>query len=788
MTGHRKIVGIRPSGQATDGESGATGISPTEAVALSPAADDPPQPVIEMGNVDPHPQYDWDAEDSDAPASDEGSRWLLIYIARGLSACAGLLIWQSTRGFAAFPRADAWVPMLLTLLPLLMFGALAVFIGRRFSSRATLRQLKLLERMNAEYGELDERLQAMQLHWRDADRDLQTRAATLSSFGLDTAARLHDAGTEIERVMQRCSSAAATLTERGETAQRHLESLTIAVPRIEEVTSRLSDNLRQAGQSAYQFGGQLEAQIANIGVEAATAGAALAEATEALTARIAFLSEASDHSQASLVTGMAQLGTAAEQQRDQALVLLAEYAASANEATSQSVHKITETRLSFQQQLEHGLSALEKALNQIRSEAVSAHSVIDATSARAAEFGGELADSVTATQERLAALDGDWQARMATLHNGLGLLSEDMVSFREGAAAGDEQAVAMIQRAETLLIALDSATREIDETIPAALVRLAGHASSAEATVARLSPLAQTESAQIGDIEMRLQAIVATVETQQGRIAALGTTSGGILDARQAELAAIEASLGDVERRLAGIASGPMADFTARLASVEQEAGATLARTEEVVGRLVSAASEQAATDLSAAIDRVAGAGINERLAAMSGHADQAVAAAAAASDRLMRQLITIADSSAALEQRAQDVSALSANVERETLARQMALLGEALQSTAVDLTRILDMDVADQAWEAYLKGDRSVFARRAAKLLSYTEARDLLRRYESDDGFKAQVNRYIHDFEAMLRGVMDTHDGNALSVTLLSSDIGKLYVALAQAIERLRR
>jgi len=29
--------------------------------------------------------------------------------------------------------------------------------------------------------------------------------------------------------------------------------------------------------------------------------------------------------------------------------------------------------------------------------------------------------------------------------------------------------------------------------------------------------------------------------------------------------------------------------------------------------------------------------------------------------------------------------------------------------------------------------------------------------------------------------------DGSAISVTLLSSDIGKLYVALAQSIDRLR-
>ena len=52
---------------------------------------------------------------------------------------------------------------------------------------------------------------------------------------------------------------------------------------------------------------------------------------------------------------------------------------------------------------------------------------------------------------------------------------------------------------------------------------------------------------------------------------------------------------------------------------------------------------------------------------------------------------------------------------------------------------------------------------------------------------FRDLVNRYVHDFEAMLRSVLASRDGAPMGVTLLSSDMGKLYVALAQAIDRLR-
>ena len=72
-------------------------------------------------------------------------------------------------------------------------------------------------------------------------------------------------------------------------------------------------------------------------------------------------------------------------------------------------------------------------------------------------------------------------------------------------------------------------------------------------------------------------------------------------------------------------------------------------------------------------------------------------------------------------------------------------------------------------------------------RLLDNRETREISDLYGHDGDFRETLNRYIHDFEAMLRNVLSTRDGHALGVTLLSSDPGKLYVALAQAIERLR-
>jgi hypothetical protein len=85
------------------------------------------------------------------------------------------------------------------------------------------------------------------------------------------------------------------------------------------------------------------------------------------------------------------------------------------------------------------------------------------------------------------------------------------------------------------------------------------------------------------------------------------------------------------------------------------------------------------------------------------------------------------------------------------------------------------------------LTGNRGVFTSRAVRLLDGSETRPIRAHYETDPEFQRSVNRYVHDFEAMLRRVLTERDGGMIAVTLMSSDMGKLYAALAQAIDKKR-
>lgn len=154
---------------------------------------------------------------------------------------------------------------------------------------------------------------------------------------------------------------------------------------------------------------------------------------------------------------------------------------------------------------------------------------------------------------------------------------------------------------------------------------------------------------------------------------------------------------------------------------------------------------------------------------------------------QLRDQLVKVNELTGNLEQRVTRARELAEEQVNNDFARRMALITDSLNSAAIDIAGALSNEVADTAWDSYLKGDRGIFTRRAVRLLDAGAAKDIAALYTADEAFKGNVSRYIHDFEALLRQTLSTRDGHVLSVTMLGSDMGKLYVVLAQAIQRFR-
>jgi hypothetical protein len=108
------------------------------------------------------------------------------------------------------------------------------------------------------------------------------------------------------------------------------------------------------------------------------------------------------------------------------------------------------------------------------------------------------------------------------------------------------------------------------------------------------------------------------------------------------------------------------------------------------------------------------------------------------------------------------------------------------MQAGAIDIAGLLAFEMEDTAWDNYLGGDKSIFARRLVDRLDAGGTRAIARHFEHDPEFRTQATHYIEEFETLIAQVAHDREGHTLAVTLLSSYIGKLYITLVQSTGRI--
>lgn len=747
MTKGRKIVGIWPTDNIVATDIAATVDAAVPSFAGAFAAPDQPLPTISDAPETATEDGLWLDLDEPLPVRPRFGWVMPTLLTLASLGWATFTLWSQSAGFTALPAMAAWptiAVMVCVPIALIMIGALLM---ERASGRSVSRHLDALSKMREEHHHLAERLSVIDQHMTQAQTTLNDRALTLADTTLHASQRLNEVSAALDERMARAVQEAAAINSQSESAVRAMDALLVALPKISEVSQRASEAMRESGQSAYQYGGQLEAQIAAVRHESGEAAAAIALLDERFSA-----------------------------QRDAALAMVADLAAAIEQNVTASEERLGATRTANTEATHDHIAKLDAALTDNGAKAAAlAQSLADA-----AEGSNALEERIRGLTEgataRLVALETAGTASLGTVASSVASLQSALDALGDNSAHATQNAELLASRSGAVIRVLEDARRDMDVAMPAALERLKIVLDEARSSAIGL-PETIGVSAKDGAVLLsRMREAERSLETQSSNLEVIEARMTGVIGAQTHSVEALRAALDALAERMRDIASQDADTLKQSLSDVDAHARS-----------IVESTAEQLETALSAALDKATGHTVDERLATIAQASDQAVTAASAASERLMRQLITIADSSAALEQRASEVHATIDLGARDTLARQMALLKDAMQSSAVDLARLLDADVADQAWEAYLKGDRSIFARRTLRLLGAAEAKVLLRRYEGEEDFRALVNRYVHDFEEMLRGIMDTRDGAQLSVTLLSSDIGKIYVALAQAIERLR-
>ncbi|MEP7349004.1 MAG: hypothetical protein ABI668_03530 [Sphingorhabdus sp.] len=660
----------------------------------------------------------------------------------------------------------------------------------------------------------------------------------------DMETRAEEAGSNLLNVIGQGAAVLADSTEAAEARTAEMAQLmeTSSAKMKKNIASVSSDVDSMVAQSSYQLEAQLATLGDSLGQLAEEAGdrlitvigqgaTVLADSTEAAEARTAEIAQLMETTSAKLKTSIASvssdvdsmvtqssgrlevqlaklstnLGQLAEEAGDRLTTVIGQGAAvladstEAAEARTAEMAQLMETTsaklkkniasvssdvglMATQSsgQLEAQLAALRDSLGQLAQQT-------DAEDSRIATMIQRISVHMDDSASRIASIDAEATDNTAKLAFAVSALNESTRNV--GASLGDNQTKTnhLLQRSERLLVALDSANREIDESLPAAMDRMDARFAASLSQLQNVTTTAETLSGHSDDMLAKINSIEHLIGLQRASVERLMTESDEHFTARHEQADALAAALTHTRKLVEEMTETANDKLVASLLRVRETTRQTAESSrkilDEEMATVAERLSEQNRTLLANAIDNQISA-LND---SMQSSIERNLAISETTTAKMSAQLAQIDEMTGNLERRLSDAHEGFDGIGDDSFARQMVLLTESLNSTAIDVAKILSNEVTDTAWAAYLKGDRGVFTRRAVRLLDAGEARAIAAHYGDDSEFREHVNRYIHDFEAMMRVLLSTRDGNAIGVTLLSSDVGKLYVALAQAIERLR-
>jgi predicted nucleic acid-binding Zn-ribbon protein len=400
----------------------------------------------------------------------------------------------------------------------------------------------------------------------------------------------------------------------------------------------------------------------------------------------------------------------------------------------------------------------------------------------------QLDQAITAVEAKFAELGDKGAEHTADLAEHIVTLSTHAEAVGRTLGGSSQTAETLLGRVGQLREQVEASSLTISDTIPAALARIRLHAEQSLQAIATAGTRTESLNRAAETVSERLAEAEVLLERQRVALADVS----GLADSRLAGLTeqtrTLEELLAKADAEVRSLSEGASGHLIEALNQVRDTAAQAADQARDAftaaIPRVAQRMSESAARAMSAALADVG----KEEIAAIGATSERAIQAAQLAAERLTRQIVTIAETSTAIEARIEANRADTEAHDDQNFARTAGLLIEALNSTSIDVAKIFSNEVTDEEWKAYLRGDRSIFTRRAVKLLDRADANAVVERYNEDGEFREQVNRYIHDFEALLRRVMATREGTPIATTMLSSDTGKLYVALAQAIERLRK
>ena len=696
--------------------------------------------------------------------------------------------WSAGRYLAGAPLSSPVVAQWVAVAagPLALLGLAWLMFGRTRRKEAE-RFTRSVVHMRAEAQSLEALLEVLSQRIDESQREMVGISRSLMELGDQTTERLGGITKSLDESTGQLRVHGEALDRAAQAARVDIGVLLEDLPRAESIAGALAEQMRAIGSESARHTAEFEQQVARLIEQSRVADEMVAAATSSLASRLGDIEAA---------------GATAKAQVDESDAALA--------ATLDVLLERTSVTLA---EIRSGIDVQAEAVRALVDQASAGIGKAAADSAETLAANVTRADAALAgMSEQIAERDSASRHMLEEIERGLALIDQ---RFTELASSGDERANHFLEsltraRGEldqiaTSASAQDSAIGAIaerTEALQSSIGRLLGSVrdeltpalGETERTAERVAGSAGTLRPELGWIRDaaveaadRLASSNAEIAAQEDRLAALlANVDEGVAGA-QSRLSELASLIVQVEREASGLSGETGPALVSALVQVKETAAHAAERAREAIEAVIPASAGKLSAEVAGALEKVIRESVEERLLGVEAVAARAVESARAASERLTGQMLALGQTASALEQHIEHNREEQREKDSEAFARRVALLIDSMHSAAIDVGKILSDEIDDKAWADYLKGDRAVFTRRAVRLLGGGEARPIRQHYDSDVEFRRSADRYVHDFEAMLRRVLAEREGGAMAVTLMSSDTGKLYAALAQAIDRRR-
>ena len=703
-------------------------------------------------------------------------------------AWTGYIAWSAGRSLGAEPLSSPLVAQWLSIAaaPLGVMGLAWLMFGRTRRREAE-RFTRSVITMRTEARALETVLGVLSQKIDESQASLTDITRRLMALGDEATGRIGGVTRDLDASSERLLRHGEALDRAAESARNDLGVLLQDLPRAEANARSVGELLRGAGAQALQDAADFERQVEALGDKTRQADEIVADAARRLITHLTHIESAS-------AAAAAQVGDAESAVTQATDTLL-----------NRTVGALDEIRAGIDVQAAAVSALVEQASAGFARTGVEASEAIEGHVGNASAALDTLAVKV-AEQERAS------QRMLADVDLALSGLTQ---RFGELASHGDDRATAIlgaIGRARTELESLgadatanDSAVNALAERTTAlreevavlsveVRERLTAGFTQAESDADRLLHAARSARPEIewmreaaNEAATRIAETGSSIAAQQDRLAALLASVDDGVSGAEGKLSVLSQAISSAQTDAANLTAETGPALVAAMVQVREAAAHAAERAREAMAAVIPEAAANLSDATREALEQVIRSGIEDRLREVESVAARAVETARAATDRLTQQMLSLGQSATALERHLEEKEVSIREKDSEAFARRVALLIDSMHSASIDVGKILADEIDERAWDSYLKGNRGVFTRRAVKLLDGSEAKAIRAYYENDGEFQQSVNRYVHDFEAMLRRVVAERDGGIMAVTLMSSDTGKLYAALAQAIDRRR-